>query len=52
MQGRAVFNWALILGFNKFYMYLFKITPGIDEGDIAEITEFEINREDDILTLS
>lgn len=50
-RGRAVFNWAIILGYDKFYMYLFSITEGADEGDIAEIAEFDINNDDDILTL-
>lgn len=50
-RGRAVFNWSLILGYKKFYMYLFKITPEIDEGEIAEIRVFDILDSDDILTL-
>ena len=50
-RGRAVFNWAIILGYKKFYMYLFSITIGADEGDIADIVEFDIHNEDDVLTL-
>lgn len=50
-RGRAVFNWALILGYSKFYMYLFRITPGVDEGDILKITQFDISPHDDILSL-
>ena len=50
-RGQAVFNWSLILGYKKFYMYLFEITPGVDEGNIAEMTNFDILDSDDILTL-
>ena len=32
-------------------MYLFSITIGADEGDIADIVEFDIHNEDDVLTL-
>ncbi len=50
-RGRAVFNWALALGCERFYMYLFRITPGVDEGLIADLREFSITPDDDILTL-
>ncbi len=50
-RGQAVFNWSLILGYQKFYMYLFEITPGVDEGEIAEMREFDILETDDVLTL-
>jgi len=50
-RGRAVFNWAMIMGYDKFYLYLFKITPDIDSGDIIDIREFDINQFDDIATL-
>ena len=50
-RGRAVFNWAVILGYHRFYMYFFSITIAADEGDIAQIVEFDINSDDDILTL-
>ena len=50
-RGRAVFNWALLLGYKRFYMYLFQITPGIDEGDIVDLREYQITCNDDILSL-
>lgn len=50
-RGRAVFNWALILGYDRFYMYLFEITPGVDEGEILELSEMDINPWDDSLSL-
>lgn len=50
-RGRAVFNWALILGYERFHMYAFRLTPGVDEGDIFGLTSFDISESDDILTL-
>jgi UDP-4-amino-4-deoxy-L-arabinose formyltransferase/UDP-glucuronic acid dehydrogenase (UDP-4-keto-hexauronic acid decarboxylating) len=50
-RGRAVFNWALVLGCTRFYMYLFELTTGADEGDILEMTDFEIGPHDDIVSL-
>lgn len=50
-RGRAVFNWAIIMGYTRFYLYLFKITPEVDSGNIVELREFDINDFDDILTI-
>jgi len=50
-RGQAVFNWALILGYERFFMYMFKITPGVDDGPIGAIAEFSITPQDDVLTL-
>jgi len=50
-RGRAVFNWALLLGYKKFHMYAFRLTPGVDDGDIAGLQSFDILPADDILTL-
>lgn len=50
-RGRAVLNWALVLGCERFFMYLFRIGPGVDDGDIVDLREFEITPDDDILTL-
>lgn len=50
-RGRAVFNWALIMGFKKFYMYCFQITPEVDSGDILELKAFNISEHDDIKTI-
>ena len=47
-RGRAVFNWAIIDGHQKFYIYLFQITPGIDDGKIFIIKNFNISEFDDI----
>ena len=47
-RGRAVFNWALIDGFKNFYIYIFKISPGIDDGDIFLTRNFRISSFDNI----
>ena len=36
-RGRSPQNWAFILGANKFKISLFKITSGIDEGDVISL---------------
>lgn len=50
-RGRAVFNWALILGCTRFHLYLFRITPEADAGDILDTVEFEVTPHDDIVSL-
>ncbi len=50
-RGRAVFNWAILLGYSRFYMYLFRITPEVDAGKIVELTEFDITPYDDSLSI-
>jgi methionyl-tRNA formyltransferase len=50
-RGRAVFNWALLLGCKTFYMYLFRITPEVDAGEIIDITEFDITPHDDVRSI-
>src|SRR5262245_35849948 len=50
-RGRAVFNWAILLGCDKFHMYAFRLTPGIDDGDIVGQATFDILPADDILTV-
>jgi len=47
-RGQAVFNWAILLGYTNFYMYLFEIDTGVDSGRILEMTEFDILPHDDI----
>lgn len=50
-RGRAVLNWSLILDCKKFYLYLFKITSGVDDGEILQMEEFDILPTDDIVIL-
>ena len=44
-------NWSLIEGKRRFLMHLFMMKPGIDDGDIIEIQDFDISDFDDIETL-
>ena len=50
-RGKAVFNWSIIMGFKKFYLYLFKINEYADSGDIVDIENFEIFDTDNIKTV-
>ena len=47
-RGRAVFNWALIDGFKSFYLYIFKITSRIDDGEIYIKRKIKITKLDNI----
>lgn len=49
-RGRSPQNWALILGHDKFYLSLFKITEGIDDGPIFATRHFDLSIFDDIKT--
>lgn len=50
-RGRAILNWSMILDYKQFYIYLFKLTEGVDSGDIVEIVKFDVLSSDDILSL-
>ncbi len=50
-KGKAVFNWAIIMGFKKFFLYLFKITDKADSGDIVDLAKFDIYETDNILSV-
>ena len=50
-RGRAVFNWAMIDGFKQFYLYIFKIESGIDNGEIYVIKKIQITKHDNIESL-
>lgn len=50
-RGRSPLNWALILGRRRLVWNLFRLTPGVDDGDILATTVFEINEWDDCNTL-
>jgi len=50
-RGRSPMNWALIDGENRFIMHLFKLTPGIDDGEILCLAPFQITDFDTIETL-
>lgn len=50
-RGRSPMNWSLIEGRKRFLMHLFMIKPGIDDGDVLAIEDFDITLFDDIETL-
>jgi methionyl-tRNA formyltransferase len=50
-RGRSPLNWSLITGQRKFVTYLFRYTPGIDDGDVLGFRVFDINSYDDIGSL-
>jgi len=47
-RGRSPQNWAMIFGSRKFSVSIFKIAPGIDDGEIIDTTEFTYTDRDDI----
>ena len=50
-RGRSPMNWSIITGQNRFITYLFRYTPGVDDGDIIGLRVFEINAHDTIESL-
>ena len=50
-RGRSPMNWSLIEGKKRFLMHLFMIKPGVDDGGIIAIDDFDITLFDDIETL-
>jgi len=50
-RGRSPMNWSIITGQSRFITYLFRYTPGMDDGDIIGSRAFEINAHDTIETL-
>jgi UDP-4-amino-4-deoxy-L-arabinose formyltransferase/UDP-glucuronic acid dehydrogenase (UDP-4-keto-hexauronic acid decarboxylating) len=50
-RGRSPMNWSIITGQDRFITYLFRYTPGVDDGDIIGSRPFEINAHDTIETL-
>lgn len=47
-RGRSPQNWALLSGMDKFYISLFWLSNGIDDGDIIATKEFRYELIDDI----
>lgn len=50
-RGRSPMNWSLIEGRERFLMHLFMIKPGVDNGDVIAVKDFDITPFDDIQTL-
>jgi len=44
-------NWSLIEGRERFLLQLFLIKPGVDDGDVFAVEDFDITSFDDIETL-
>lgn len=50
-RGRSPMNWAIIKGFDRFFLSLLTLSPSADGGVILDTQEFDILPEDDIRTL-
>jgi methionyl-tRNA formyltransferase len=50
-RGRSPLNWSLIEGRKRFLMHIFLIRPGVDDGDVLAVKDFDITPFDDIQTL-
>src|SRR6185437_10374426 len=50
-RGRSPLNWSLIEGRRRFLLHMFLIKPGVDDGDVFAIEDFDITPHDDIETL-
>ncbi len=50
-RGRSPLNWSLIQDRKRFLLHLFLIKPGVDDGDVIDVKDFDINEFDDIDTL-
>ncbi len=50
-RGRSPQNWSLILGAHKFHFSLFRISEGIDSGNIIASTSYSISLNDDIASM-
>jgi len=49
-RGRSPQNWALLMGKKEFYISIFKIDAGIDEGPVIDTRKFVLSEVDDIKT--
>ena len=50
-KGSGIFSWVLINGESKFGITLHTIDKGVDTGDIIEIREFLISKQDTAFSL-
>lgn len=50
-RGRSPMTWCLIEGRKRFLMHLFLMKPGVDDGEIICVRDFDITPFDDIETL-
>lgn len=50
-RGRSPMNWSIITAQTRFMTYLFRYTPGMDDGEVLGFRAFEINEHDTIGSL-
>lgn len=50
-RGRSPINWSIIEGRDRFALHMFRITPGVDDGDVVGIKLYDINPWDDCRTV-
>lgn len=50
-RGRSPTIWTLVLGYDRFFLHMFKLTEGIDDGPIFDTQKIEVLEADDIRTL-
>ena len=50
-RGRSPLNWSIILGRKRLIWNIFKLEPGVDDGDIIDYQMFQINDTDTCKTL-
>lgn len=49
-RGRSPQNWALLLGEKKLSYSMFRLTPGVDDGNILDTCEISYTAHDDIVS--
>lgn len=50
-RGRSPINWSLIEDRKRFVIHLFRLSPGVDDGDVVALESFDIFAWDDCRTL-
>jgi methionyl-tRNA formyltransferase len=45
-RGRSPINWSLIEGRDRLIWHLFELAPGVDDGDILDVFEFDLTEHD------
>ena len=50
-RGRSPTIWTLVLGYDRFYLHLFRLTEGVDDGPIIDTQFIPVYETDDIALL-
>ena len=45
-RGRSPINWSLIEGRDRLFWHLFELAPGVDDGDVLDVYEFDLTEHD------